>query len=290
MKSTNLLIIGSAVVLGGLYLSNKSKKDKADAQAQALANNATQNNSTTSTSSTDLLTQKEATVYATKTIADVNSILVKFPAIKKDEFIKNYNSAYGTKLFIENNGSINSPEPTQKDVKMPITTPIVENTQSGSGMNWNGILTDLAPSLINQSRNLELAKSMVANRVSDANRVFNATQMGYTQWKSDFSTVYSNLKDYYSTLTKQQADVIIKYLPKMIVQSLMGDNDPRAKNPDFYTQEEIMDMVDNKINQEQTLQSALGGFITNIRRMNGEPIFSNLDTILMTTVKPILVK
>lgn len=37
MKTTNLLIIGGAVVLGGLYLTNKSKKDKAEADARALA-------------------------------------------------------------------------------------------------------------------------------------------------------------------------------------------------------------------------------------------------------------
>jgi hypothetical protein len=37
MKSTNLLIIGGAVVLGGLYLNNKNKKDKAEADSRALA-------------------------------------------------------------------------------------------------------------------------------------------------------------------------------------------------------------------------------------------------------------
>jgi hypothetical protein len=39
MKSTNLIILGGAVVLGGLYLNNKSKKDKALADAKALALN-----------------------------------------------------------------------------------------------------------------------------------------------------------------------------------------------------------------------------------------------------------
>ena len=73
--------------------------------------------------------------------------------------------------------------------------------------------------------------------VSDANRVFNAMQMGYTQWKSNFATLYSDLKDYFSTLSKEQAEVIIKYLPKAIVQSLMGDNDPRVRANDFYSQE-----------------------------------------------------
>jgi len=285
MKSTNLLIIGGAVVLGGLYLSNKSKKDKANAQAlidsqnQALASsNAQSQTNTTATQSVNtepLLTAQEATVYATKTIAEVNSLLVKFPAVKKDEFIKNYNSAYGTNLFIENNGSINSPEPEQAELDSQTTTPIVKDMPSGGGMNWSAIVSNLAPSLTEKARNLELVKAMVANRVSDANTVFNAMQMGYTHWKSDFSIVYSNLKDYFTTLTKEQAEVIIKYLPKMIVQSLMGDNDPRVKANDFYSQEEIMGMVDNKFNLDDIINKALGGFFMNIRQLNGQPIFFN---------------
>ena len=122
---------------------------------------------------------------------------------------------------------------------------------------------------------LEMAKQLVQSRVSDANRVFNAMQMGYTHWKSDFSTVYSNLKDYFTTLTKEQADVIIKYLPKVIVQSLMGDNDPRVKANEFFSQEEIMDMVDNKLNLENIIDKALGGFFMNIRQLNGQPMFFN---------------
>ena len=85
MKPTNLLIIGGAVVLGGLYLSNKGKKAKedanlqalTDAQALALANAQTQ--ITTPESTQGLLTSKEATIYATKTIGQVNSLLVKYP-------------------------------------------------------------------------------------------------------------------------------------------------------------------------------------------------------------------
>jgi outer membrane murein-binding lipoprotein Lpp len=263
MKPTNLLIIGGAVVLGGLYLSNKSKKDKANAQAlidsqnQALASSIAQSQTNTpatqSVSTQALLTPKEATVYATKTIADVNSLLVKFPAVKKDEFIKNYNKAYGSNLFLENSGNITAPTPTTAQI----------NAEKSGTLQ------------LNQNMALEMAKQLVQSRVSDANRVFNTMQMVYTHWKSDFSTVYSNLKDYFTTLTKEQADVIIKYLPKVIVQSLMGDNDPRVKVNDFYSQEEIMGMVDNKIDQEQTLQSALGGFFMNIRQLNGEPMFFN---------------
>lgn len=263
MKPTNLLIIGGAVVLGGLYLSNKSKKDKANAQAlidsqnQALASSIAQSQTNTpatqSVSTQALLTPKEATVYATKTIADVNSLLVKFPAVKKDEFIKNYNKAYGSNLFLDNSGNITAPTPTTAQI----------NAEKSGNLQ------------LNQNMALEMAKQLVQSRVSDANRVFNTMQMVYTHWKSDFSTVYSNLKDYFTTLTKEQADVIIKYLPKVIVQSLMGDNDPRVKANDFYSQEEIMDMVDNKLDLEDIRNKALGGFFTNIRQLNGEPMFFN---------------
>jgi outer membrane murein-binding lipoprotein Lpp len=253
MKPTNLLIIGGAVVLGGLYLSNKSKKAKQDAIASSNAQSQTNTTATQSVSTQALLTPKEATVYATKTIADVNSLLVKFPTVKKDEFIKNYNSAYGSNLFLDNSGNITAPTPTTAQI----------NAEKSGNLQ------------LNQNMALEMAKQLVKSRVSDADRVFNTMQMVYTHWKSDFSIVYSNLKDYFTTLTKEQADVIIKYLPKVIVQSLMGDNDPRVKANDFYSQEEIMDMVDNKLDLEDIRNKALGGFFTNIRQLNGEPMFFN---------------
>ena len=281
MKPTNLLIIGGAVVLGGLYLSNKSKKAKEDALALSNAQTQTNTPATQSVSTQALLTAQEATVYATKTIADVNSLLVKYPAVKKDEFIKNYNSSYGTNLFLENSGNITAPAPTTAQINAQVSE--IESAGGKYGSLINAVMTQQ-----NNTRGLEIANTNNQFRVSDANRVYNGMQMGYTHWKSDFSIVYSNLKDYFTTLTKEQADVIIKYLPKAIVASLMGDNDPRVRANDFYSQQEIMDMIDNKLDMESILKKAVGGFFMNIRQLNGEPMFmiavpSNVIKAVATT-------
>jgi hypothetical protein len=96
--------------------------------------------------------------------------------------------------------------------------------------------------------------------------------MIYARFKSDFSTVYSDLKNYYSTLTKEQADFIIKYLPKMIIKAFMGDNDPRVRASDFYSQEEIIDFIDNSFvkDEDRLLGSALGNFLRNYKMSIGE--------------------
>lgn len=279
MDSAKLLIIGG-VVLGGIYLLDKNKKDKENAQALALANSQAQPQlqlevetkpTIPTVNSKALLTPKEATVYATRTIADVNALIVKYPALKKDEFLKNYNSVYKTNLFLENNGNITAPKISQEEIDAQLMSNIQQTdsaTYSG-GSKWGG--------LVSQARALELAVTNSEFRVSDANRVFNDTQMGYTRWKSDFSTVYSDLKNYFSTLTKEQADLLIKYLPKMIIQALMGDNDPRARANDFYSQEEIIDMVDNNLKEfDGILSNALKGFFNNLRAFNG---FGNVKTV-----------
>jgi hypothetical protein len=239
MKTTNLILIGGAVVLGGFYLYKKSKKDKAEADVIDFGNGQLE---TFPAQNVNLqkLPAKEATVYALKTIADVNSLLVKFPPLKKDEFLKNYNNSYRTKLFLDNRGNITD----------GITTVSVNDTRA----------TEIA------ELNSEFESE---RRVSDANRVFNSMQMGYTRWKLDFATVYSDLKDYFSTLSKEQAEVIIKYLPKAIVQSLMGDNDPRVRANNFYSQEEIIDIIDNKLSFESILTKALPNYSIMLRQLSG---------------------
>ena len=272
MKPTNLLIIGGAVVLGGLYLSNKSKKAKEDALALSNAQTQTNTPATQSVSTQELLTAQEATVYATKTIADVNSLLVKYPQLTMNQFIDNYNSVHKTNLAIGGDAILGfkfyAPALTLKDVASQSNSPIVQDTTSGQGWNFGAIVSNIGASL-NQSRSLELSNTENQFMASNANKVFNAIKITYNHWKSDFSTVYSNLKDYFTTLTKEQADVIIKYLPKAIVASLMGENDPRVRANDFYSQEEIIDMVDNKLDMESILKSALGEFFSNMRNLAG---------------------
>ena len=58
----------------------------------------------------------------------------------------------------------------------------------------------------------------------------------------------------------------------MIIRAFMGDNDSRARANDFYSQEEIIDMVDNSFvkDEERLLESALGNFIRNYQMSIGE--------------------
>ena len=255
MKTSNLLIVGGVVLVGG-YLFFKKKKPKTDTQESAIAYSQALPNATLEDSSViktidkqALLTSQEATVFATKTIAEVNSLMVKYPPLTMQQFVDNYNSSYKTDLIIDTEGKIVSPTSAN-------TSPLIQ----GSG------LTSIAGDLIRNLENQAYGIKIDAQSASNANSQFKGQQMIYTRWKSDFATVYSDLKNYYSTLTKEQADFIIKYLPKMIIQAFMGDNDPRARTNDFYSQEEIIDMVDNSFvkDTEKLLQSALKQFSQNL--------------------------
>ena len=85
MKTTNLIIIGGAVVLGGLYLTNKSKKDKAEADARALAE-------------ANALAEAEAKAIAdAKALADVKASNVKPVVVESKYFTK----AEATKKALE---------------------------------------------------------------------------------------------------------------------------------------------------------------------------------------------
>lgn len=261
MKTSNLLIVGGVVLVGG-YLFLKKKKPKKDTQESAIAYSQAVLNAPVEDSSViktidkqALLTSQEATVFATKTIAEVNSLMVKYPPLTMQQFVDNYNSSYKTDLIIDAEGKIVSP--TSANTSPPI---------QGSG------LTSIAGDLIRNLENQAYMIKEINGRASDANRQFKGQQMIYTRWKSDFATVYGDLKNYYSTLTKEQADFIIKYLPKMIIQAFMGDNDPRARANDFYSQEEIIDMVDNSIvkDTERLVDSALNNFVRNYKMSIGE--------------------
>jgi hypothetical protein len=260
MDSAKLLIIGG-VALGGFYLFNKSKKDRENAQILVLQNSQSQPQMLSQLeveskpNGKEIVTSKEATVYATKTIAEVNSLMVKYPLFTKQQFVDNYNSSYKTDLIIDTDGNIVAKKST-------VTPPIIQ----GNGLQG----------LVNQ---LVITRTLDGT-ASNVNNAFKGQQMIYARWKSDFSTVYSDLKNYYSTLTKEQADFIIKYLPKMIIRAFMGENDPRALANDFYSQEEIIDMVDNSPvkNTDELLGFALGNFFKNYQMSIGT--YSGIKTAM----------
>jgi hypothetical protein len=276
MDSAKLLIIGG-VALGGFYLLNKNKKDKENAQILVLQN--TQPQSATLSqleleSKPDkqaIITPQEATVFATKTIAEVNSLMVKYPPLTMQQFVDNYNSIYKTNLYIDPaTSSILSPnaELGKLSDAQIVANMITNNKYGGLGSLLEG--------------NLEVIKES-NYMASMANSRFKGQQMTYTRWKSDFATVYSDLKNYYSTLTKEEADIKLKFLPKLIIKSLMGDNDPRVRANDFYSQEEIIDFIDNSgiKDTDKLLESALGNFFRNYKISIGE--YSGQKTPVPTT-------
>jgi hypothetical protein len=260
MDSAKLLIIGG-VALGGFYLLNKNKKDKEKAQILVLQNNQPQT-ATLSQLEVEskpnkqaIITPQEATAFATKTIAEVNSLMVKYPPLTSQQFLENYNKTYGTNLTMSGDAIIGFSFVAPNQPQVP-SAPISTTSK------WGGLINSVLVLNNNQATAILESDAMASN----ANSQFKGQQMIYTRWKSDFATVYSDLKNYYSTLTKEQADFIIKYLPKMIIQAFMGDNDPRARTNDFYSQEEIIDMVDNSFvkDTEEILRSALKQFSQNL--------------------------
>lgn len=275
MDSSKLLIVGG-VVLGGFYLLNKNKKDKENAQILVLQNAQPQSailsqlEVESKPNGKEIVTSKEATVYATKTIAEVNSLMVKYPPLTMNQFIDNYNNVYNTNLTVGGDAILGFKFYTQKQ-------PQAVSAPNSIPSKWGGIISNLQ-----DVRALEIEKTNLEFRASDAQRQFDATKKAYALWKSDFPIVYSDLKNYFSTLTKEQADLIIKYLPKMIIQALMGDNDPRARANDFYSQEEIIDMVDNNLKEfDGILSNALGNFFRNYKMSIGE--YSGIKTAVPIT-------
>ena len=281
MDSSRLLIVGG-VVLGGFYLLNKNKKDKENAQILVLQNTEPQTPPAQNVNSQAILTPKEATVYATKTIAEVNSLMVKYPPLTMNQFIDNYNKVYNTNLTVGGDAILGfkfyAPKTEMNSVVQNA------NASSGARFNWGALVSAIQPNQPIQTNNpygiVEIQKSEFM--ASDAQRQFDATKKAYALWKSDFATVYSDLKNYFSTLTKEQADLTTKYLPKMIIQALMGDNDPSARANDFYSQEEIIDMVDNNLKEfDGILTNALGNFFMNYKISIGE--YSGIKTAMPTT-------
>lgn len=253
MEAKNLLIIGGVVALGGFYLIDKNKKakekEKADELAMLLASQSKANKATsTPLVTSNLLTDAEAKVYATRTIAQVNSLIAKYPALTKQEFLVGYNAIYKTDLFVDGNGEIAFPK---------------------------------IPNTVNSNpREITLLYTMAGYRADDAKRQFDGQQIIFSRWKTDFGTVYKNLKDYYATLTKEKANRVVKFLPKMVVFGMLGDQDPRTRANNFFSEQETIDMVDSKIDFEKEIKNALGEFFDNVRKFRGG-IIKNTNAVLI---------
>jgi hypothetical protein len=263
MKTSNLLIVSGLALVGGYFFFRK-KKDKTDTQLLVLQNTQPQT-ATLSQLEVEskpnkqaIITPQEATVYATKTIADVNSLMVKYPPLTSQQFLDNYNKTYGTNLIMSGDAIVGFSFVSPNQPQIP-SAPVSTTSK------WGGLINSVL--VLNNQATAKLESDAMA---SNANSQFKGQQMAYTRWKSDFATVYSDLKNYFSTLTKEEADIKVKFLPKLIIKSLMGDSDPRVRANDFYTQEEIIDFIDNSgiKNPDEVLGNALKQFSNNFRQFN----------------------
>ena len=251
MKTTNLLIIGGAFVLGGIYLYQKNKNTQALLDASASANTQTQptapTNITSTISTEPLLTDTEATVYATNVIAGVNSLLIKYPLLSKKDFVTNYNVVNNTNFTIDNNGDF------------------ISNTSSaivtdGTSVTINPFTTNavvLGSDLVNNTRINQLNVAVEQFQRQLINNAYNKKQSSYDNWKMHFSIIYSDLKNYFSTLTKERADIEVKYLSRVIFMIILGYEDSRITTNNLFTQQEQMDMVDNKIDTSEDIISKI---------------------------------
>lgn len=252
MKPTNILIIAGAFILGGLYLTNKKSKDKAkadaDAEILALALANAQPPTTIALDSTikdkqSILTSEEATIFATRTIAEVSSLLLKYPLIAKEEFI-----AYRTKDMSSKVGFDDS---------------------------------------INQTIRLEILKQQTLNETLRAEKDYQTMLAVRNTWKSQFSTVYKDLKNYFSTLTKEQADSVIKFLPKMTLMFFVDERDPRLK--DFWSEKEQMDLIDSNLDTESLTQKAFPEYLRLVQSMwdsNKSAIYSEGVGVATAVIMP----
>jgi len=279
MKTSNLLIVGGLVLAGG-FLFLRKKKPKTDTQElfkdNLIPNEPVEDISVNKISEKQaLITPKEATVYATKTIAEVNSLMVKYPPLTAQQFLDNYNQTYGTNLIMSGDAIVGFSFVAPNQPQVPSTS-ISTSSRFGNVLNQVIALQNQGIRTINEE----------VYMASMANSRFKGQQMTYTRWKSDFATVYSDLKNYYSTLTKEEADIKLKFLPKLIIKSLMGDNDPRVR-ADFYSQEEIIDLIDNSgiKDTDKLLESALGNFFRNYKISIGQ--YSGQKTPVTITTKTI---
>jgi hypothetical protein len=275
MKTTNLLIIGGAVVLGGLYLSNKSKKDKEDAQAladaKALADAqalALAQSQTPTVQPTEDLTGFYNTAQATKKALDVVtnwiSLLDTIPkeALKEEsnnairmrtyaEEAKKNKLAYDEALALAK--SKNEPKFTFKD-----TTYWTANEQDVRNGSFTGSVWVRNPNnwyYDNQfngenSKFQALAESMNVIRAGEQVADLGAWVKQAKQVK--FAEIYDALKVSFTKIPKEEVNKLVILLPKYLFvanDDFKYFQDYLEKNP--FTIEEQLYLKD--INVEQLL-------------------------------------
>ena len=305
MKTTNLLIIGGAVVLGGFYLSNKSKKDKADAQAvidaqaqaKALADAQAQI-PLTNTQPVEDLTGHYSTTEATKKALEVVTKWISLLVAIPKEFLTQENkNIINQRIWAEKDKQAkidynkaltdaklkNLPKFTFQDATY--WTANEEDVRNGSfsGSTWvrnpnnwyfdnsfrNGVLTGDA---ILDGRDTAIKNGSFFNQ-NDPATLADYVKLVKTQ---KFSEVYDRLKVVFTELPKSDVNRLVVLLPKYLMA--VSDNfayfqTEYEKNP--FTIEEQLYLKD--INIEQLLSPP------RVKEINWTTMIPNLGQGLLMT-------
>jgi outer membrane murein-binding lipoprotein Lpp len=257
MKSTNLLIIGGAVALGGLYLSNKSKKAKAEANAQAELNAKVESDKAKAEFAKAQANLAKTQAERDKVLADAkiyNDAQDKIRAdkaladkIKEDEKRKQEALLEASKHYTSVEAGVKAIDSITKANSLFDANPVT-------------VLKDpfLTPSTLSLS-NINLFYK-------------NQDELKTRQlWKANYSSIYKDIKEYYTVLYKVDVDKISDILPRLIVAKAM-DNFGQKGSKIFTPEDEIF-MVDNNLDKEEILKNAL--------KSNYNKLFTN--NILLTT-------
>lgn len=230
MKTENLLIIGGAVVLGGLYLSNKSKKDKADAkaladaQALALANAQSQNPKVEPTEDlTGFYNTTEATKKALEVVTKWISLLDSIPkeALKEesknvirervlDEQAKQNKIDYDKALAVAK--SKNEPKFTFKD-----TTYWTANQQDVRNGSFTGSIWVRNPN--NWYYQNQFTDEIIKSVKVSTNQATNLGDWVKIAKQTEFAKAYDDLKVAFTKIPKSDVNKLVALLPKYLFVS-----------------------------------------------------------------------
>jgi hypothetical protein len=259
MKPTNLLIIGGAVVLGGIYLSNKGKKEKAlnDARLLALANAKTPPTTNSSlVQESNFYTSSEATKKALEVVTKWVSLLDAIPKealteenkkisnlkirIEREKQSKiDYDKAFAEaklkkrfQFTFQDNTYFTKNEEDIRNGTFRGTTFIPNSNTVRFDNPYKGTITNYASAILN---NLFFGSKFV-NLADYVKNVKNIS----------FSNIYDFLKVKFTELPKAEVDRLVILLPKLLIMGGADDfiylQTEYEKNP--FTMEEKLFLKD----------------------------------------------
>jgi hypothetical protein len=262
MKPTNLLIIGGAVVLGGLYLSNKGKKEKAlnDARLLALANAQTPPATNSSlVQESNLYTSSEATKKALEVVTKWVSLL---DAIPKEALTEENKNVQNLKIRVEREKQAKIDyDKALAEAKLKkrfeftfkgntYYTKNEEDVRNGTFRGTVFIPNSNRTIFVNQYKGtITNYASAISNNVFFGSKFVNLGD--YVKYVKNiaFSNIYDFLKVKFTEFPKAEVDRLVILLPKLLIMGGADDfiylQTEYEKNP--FTMEEKLFLKDTNL-------------------------------------------